>query len=206
MFRLQADVTSCAVSLEYWDVSRSRIKITASLRRLEYRGYDSGGLATLESGRLTHRRAQGKLKQLEGRFSGEPLSGTIGIGHARWATHDVRARSMRIPMPPMPLRSGALASRGRPCIGVSLSGGAAASRDLAVLVSQSGETADTLASPHDAGDQGQHILSVVNVESPTIACASDVVMPTLAGPEIGARRPSRLLASWRRSHASCRER
>jgi glucosamine--fructose-6-phosphate aminotransferase (isomerizing) len=57
--------------------------------------------------------------------------------------------------------------------------------DLAVFVSQSGETADTLASLRYAREHGQHVLSVLNVPGSTIARESDVVMPTLAGPEIG---------------------
>ncbi len=57
------------------------------LRRLEYRGYDSAGIATVENGFLARRRAEGKLKNLEARLADEPLSGLTGIGHTRWATH-----------------------------------------------------------------------------------------------------------------------
>ena len=62
-------------------------RLVDGLRRMEYRGYDSAGVCTVEGGALIRRRAEGKLNNLVRELAGNPAPGTVGIAHTRWATH-----------------------------------------------------------------------------------------------------------------------
>ncbi len=73
-------------------------RLLDALRRLEYRGYDSAGIATLRDGRIERRRAEGKLGNLETLLERDPIRGTTGIGHTRWATHGAPIESNAHPI------------------------------------------------------------------------------------------------------------
>lgn len=161
------------------------------LERLEYRGYDSAGVAVVSAdGNLQVKKSKGRLAVLRDMLAAQnPLSGKIGIGHTRWATHgepsDVNAhphvgmvgkyaleKLLRIPA------EACLASEFRysePILGES---------SLVIVISQSGETLDSMAALREAKRKGSKVLSIVNVMGSSIARESDYVLYTWAGPEI----------------------
>src|ERR1700755_398416 len=72
-------------------------RLIESLKRLEYRGYDSAGIAAEVDGKLERRRAPGKLKALEAVLADDPLPGTTGVGHTRWATRGASTKATAHP-------------------------------------------------------------------------------------------------------------
>src|SRR6185503_14581450 len=82
----RSDLNMCGIVGYIGQSSASEI-IVNGLRRLEYRGYDSAGLVVLDEGRLGIRRRPGKIDELEALLASAPLSGRVGLGHTRWATH-----------------------------------------------------------------------------------------------------------------------
>jgi glucosamine--fructose-6-phosphate aminotransferase (isomerizing) len=85
-FRAEKGDTMCGI-VGIIGTSPAAPRIVTALRRLEYRGYDSAGVATLEADGLARVRAEGKLRNLEAKLERAPLASAIGIGHTRWATH-----------------------------------------------------------------------------------------------------------------------
>src|ERR1700757_4341720 len=74
-------------------------RLLEGLRRLEYRGYDSAGIATLANGRIERRRAKGKLDNLAKRLEGKPVEGGFGTGHPPWPPQGLPPRPTPIPSP-----------------------------------------------------------------------------------------------------------
>ncbi len=85
-------------------------RLLDGLRRLEYRGYDSAGIATIDHGEIERRRASGKLVNLAKELAAHPLPGSIGIAHTRWATHGGPTTNNAHRTPPIMSRSCTTAS------------------------------------------------------------------------------------------------